>query len=132
MVNQLVYGELPENALEDHVLRTLERLKMQKQLFIKEIAHVTKVSTSELVSDQNKAIESSKEALLEQYDDALKNKDVDVYIDLLIKLEQKLYEEYTTFLFHNRPDEITKMILRHQSNDIKRDIHILKNLYKYG
>ena len=64
-INQQVYDELPEETFEAHILRMIQRLKMQKKLFIKEITNATQIATSELVASKNSDDNPSASSILD-------------------------------------------------------------------
>ena len=105
---------------------------MQKELFIKEIANAADAKAKKLIAQQDHASKSFIQQIMKEYKDPISNHDVEGCISLLINIEQKLYDRYATYLFEEKPDEITKMILKNQSNEIKRDIRILNNLNEYA
>lgn len=130
--NQLVYEKLPYENFEEHIARMIERLKVLKDLFIKEIAKIASTELSTLASEENTALSSYHKQLLDKYDESISSEEVEGCIALLIEIEENLLEKYHEFLFQNSPNEITKMILKNQVIEVKRDIHILKNLYDYA
>ena len=130
--NQFTYSQLPLDIFEEPILRMVGRLKMQKNLFIKEISNATDIDISELKAENASNSKSQNASILEKYRDSIKNNEVEACISLLIEIERKLYDLYNDFLFKNKPDEIRKMILGNQATEIKRDIRILDNLLEYA
>jgi hypothetical protein len=130
--NLLTYGKLPAEEFEEHVSSIIKRFKMQKELFIKEIANAIDHKAADLVPDNDEDMNKSNLSALEKFGDSISKHDEEACISLLVKIEQNLYDRYSSFLFEKSPDEITRMILTNQSNEIKRDIRILNNLYEYA
>ena len=130
--NQSVYHLLPKDKFEEHILRMLERLIMQKKLFLKEISNTTDQEQSEFLAEENVDHKSLNASILEKYKESISNEEAEACLALLIQIEQKLFDQYDSFLFKNKPDEIARMILGNQANEIKRDIRILKDLYEYA
>ena len=126
--NQFVYDQLPLDIFEEPILRMISRLKMQKKLFIKEISNAANIYISELTGNSH----SVHDSILEKYNDSIKNHDMEACVNLLMEIEQNLYDLYNDYLFKNKPDEIRKMILGNQAREIKRDIRILDNLLEYA
>ena len=130
--NTHIYNALPSEDYEEHVVRILKRLKMQKELFVKEIANAFNLKTSNLILQDDSILKSYYQKVTDKYKDSISKKDMVGCIALLIEIEQELYETYISFLFEEKLGEIAKMILRNQSNEIKRDVRILNNLYEYA
>lgn len=130
--NRLFYNKLPSGELEDHIIRMIERLKMQKDLFLKEIANTADTQVADIISEPESDEILSHHSTISKYNEAISNNDVEGCLSFLIEIEELLYNKYHAYLFEQKPDEITKMILRNQANEIKRDIKILNNLYEYA
>lgn len=130
--NLLIYDKIPIAEFEEEIEGIVKRLKMQKKLFIKEIANAIGRDISEIIPEHENDLIDYNSKAMDTLGDAISDHDAEGCISLLIEIEQLLHDTYSSFLFEEKPDEITRMILRNQSNEINRDIRILKGLYEYA
>ncbi len=131
-VNQHLYQQLPIDDFEEHISRLFKRLKIQKKLFIKEINRVSNSDNSRSLKNTSELVEQLNENLQEQCNKTIREDDQYACLSVVIQSEEVLYELYNGLLFKNELDEISRMILKNQSNEIKRDIRGLKSIEEYA
>ena len=127
--NMLIYNELPVDNFEEHIGRLIKRLRMQKNLFIKEISRVFKLDENS-ISDRGEISRSLVQKDKEQRS-ILENDDISAHIPRVIRIEEDLHKKYYELLMEENLGEIARMIIKNQSNEIKRDIRGLKNILEY-
>lgn len=103
----------------------LVRLRMQKDLFIKEICRLFQIDSQEHFNDSSPARKGKYGDQLSEYNSSAKEVS---YFDLTIRGEKDLLEFYENFLLDISHNEIANMILRNHINELVRDIQGLKNL----
>ncbi len=130
--NTMIYEEIPLEMFEENDSLLFSRLKTQKNIFIKEVCHVFKIEKQNHFDSNDSQVEKEYEQLIKKHRSELKDKNADKCIALILKIENLLQDNYSNLLLDADMDEITRMILSNQSNEVKRDIRGLKHIQRYN
>jgi hypothetical protein len=120
--NISVYEHLRLSQFDKKLSELFSRLKMQKDLFIKEVERVFKVDGAN-DNHINPSIKFN--------DDGASGNEPQTseqWIVALNELENLLIENYNTLLSDENLSEIAQMILRNHRNELKRDLKNLNEL----
>jgi len=127
LLNQLnknirFYDELPLKQFDKHFSDLFSRLKMQKDLFIKEVHRVFKIDDS---------IDNNENPTINIVNDSIKDPEsgaTEQWIAILNEKENLLIKNYDTVLSDENLSEIAQMILRNHRNELTRDLRNLNDL----
>ncbi len=124
-INYKVFEELLQSIETEELRNLVIRIKMQKDLFIRELKRIFKDKSFDFASHSSTEKEVIKEIMLEY---ASENAEETCFS--IIRLREKhLLEIYDDLMINILKNEIAKMIIRNHINEIRRDLRALQDLH---
>lgn len=120
-INLKLYHRIIQQIKNDDFSNLLLKLKMQMDLFIKELESIFIMDNSKILDQNASIIKKDVDKLITE------NPDNELF-RMIGEREQYLMKLYDDLLLNAPKDEIAKMIIRNHLNEIRRDISSVKDL----
>jgi len=120
-INLKLYHRIIQQIKNDDFSNLLLKLKMQMDLFIKELESI-------FIMDNSKILEQNASIIKKDVDKLITENPDNELFRMIGEREQYLMKLYDDLLLNAPKDEIAKMIIRNHLNEIRRDISSVKDL----
>ena len=121
-INLKLYHRLIQQIKNDDFSNLVLKLKMQMDLFIKELESIFILDNSKILDQNASSIDKDVDKLL------FENPENELFFRIIGEREQYLMKLYDDLLLNAPKDEIAKMIIRNHLKEIRRDISSVKDL----
>jgi hypothetical protein len=124
-VNLKLYHRLLQEIDHDDFSNLLLKLKMQMDLFIKELGNIFMINNTKILKEHASIIDKNLGKISSPHDS---ENNIEGYLKVISEREKHLYKLYDELLLNAPTDEIAKMIIRNHYNEVNRNIQSIKDL----
>ena len=124
-INYKVFEELLQSIQTEDLRNLVIRIKMQKDLFIRELKRIFEDKSFDFTTNSSTEKDEIKKLILEY---ASENTE-ETCFNIIRLREKHLLEIYDELMMNILKNEIAKMIFRNHINEIRRDLRALQDLH---